>query len=303
MNSSSSRSIAKLVALALALSAGLILAVACGGGGGKPDAAKIYRDAGKKMAAVTAFHIEGNTEDGTEGSPFKGDFVAPDKFQLTGTGTDENGQPVEFGEIQVGDKFYVKPSFGATPSSDWYDYEETLFGPVGDPVGFVNGLWTNLSGLTLVAEEDMGGVAMYHVQATISPELLGLVETDPSPTTDNTIDLWIGKTDSLLHRLKYTFSETSSTTTIDLSQFNDNSISVEAPSNPLPATEFFKQFIASAPQEAQDCLRSAWGDAAFEEVKAGTRLPTKDELDKVDQCGGGGGGETPAAPAENTPVP
>jgi len=304
MHSSSNRSRAKLVAVALALSVGLILAVACGGGGGKPDAAKIYSDAGKKMAAVTAFHIEANTDGGPDAGPFKGDFVAPDKFQFSATFTDESGQAAEYGQLQIGSTFYVMNSFGPTPSSDWYVYDEALFGAPGDAVGFIAGLWTKLSGLILVGEEDMGGVAMYHVQATISPDLLGLVETDPKPTKDNTIDLWVGKKDSLVHRLKYTFTETSATTTIDLSAFNDSSISIEAPSNPLPGTELYKQYITTAPQETQDCLRTAWGDAAFEELAAGTRAPTADEHSKGDQCfgGGGGGGETPAA-ANTTPAP
>jgi hypothetical protein len=301
MHSSSHRSIAKLVALALALSAGLILAVACGGGSSKPDATKIYKDLGTKMAAVTAFHIDANTVGGTQAGPFKGDFVAPDKFQFSATFTDETGQTVEYGQLQTGTTFYVKNSFGATPSSDWYVYDEALFGQSGDAVGFVNGLWTKLSALTLVGEEDMGGVAMYHVQATISPDLLGLVETDPKPTKDNTIDLWVGKKDSLVHRLKYTFTEAGATTTIDLSQFNDKTISVETPSNPLPAAELYKQYITTAPQETQDCLRTAWGDAAFGALAAGTRVPTADEHSKGDQCFGGGGGATPAAPAANTP--
>jgi hypothetical protein len=303
MHSSSHRSIAKLMALALALSAGLILAVACGGSSSKPDAAKIYKDLGTKMAAVTAFHIEGNTEGGQNAGPFKGDFVAPNKFQFGVTSTDESGQAFEFGEIQIGTTFFIKNSFGATPSSDWYAYDEVLFGPATDGAGFIAGLWTKLTGLTLVGEEDMGGVTMYHVQATVSPELLGLVETDPKPTTDNTIDLWIGKTDSLLHRLKYTLPEASATTTIDVSAFGDKSISIEAPSNPLPGTELYKQYITTASQETQDCLRTAWGAAAFGELAAGTRVPTADEHSAGDQCFGGGGGETPAAPSDITPTP
>jgi hypothetical protein len=302
MNSSSNRSIAKLMAVALALGAGLILAVACGGGSSKPDAAKIYADAGKKMAAVTAFHIDASTEGGPNAGPFKADFVAPDKFQFSATFTDQNGQATDFGQIQTGNKFYIKNPFGGATPVVWYVYAEELFGPVGDAVGFVNGLWTKLSGLTLVGEEDMGGVAMYHLQGTVSPDLLGLVENTPKPTKDNTIDVWVGKKDSLVHRLKYAFSEASSTTTVDLSGFNDKSISVEAPSNPLPATEAVKQLIASASVEAQGCFRSAWGDAAFAELQAGTRLPTKAEHDASDLCQGGGGGATPGAPADNTPA-
>jgi hypothetical protein len=302
MNSSSHRSIAKLVALALALGAGLILAVACGGGSSKPDPAKIYSDAGTKMPAVTAFHIEANTEGGPEAGPFKADFVAPDKFQFSATYPDQNGQTTEFSQLQIGDKFYIKNPFGATTSGGWYVYADVLFGPVGDAVGFVNGLWTKLSGLTFVGEEDIGGVAMYHLRGTISPDVLGLVENTPKPTKDNTVDLWVGKKDSLVHRLKYAFSEVGSTTTIDLSQFNDNAISVEAPSNPFPATEGIKQLIAIASPETQDCLRTKWGDAIFAELQAGTRLPTKDEHDASDLCGGGAYGETPV-PAESTPLP
>lgn len=90
-----------------------------------------------------------------------------------------------------------------------------------------------------------------------------------------------------MRRIKYTLAETNATSTLDFSKFNDEAISIVAPANPLPATESVKRFIDSQSTDIQDCLRSKWGDAAFNELKAGNRLPTKEEQDKGDQCGGG----------------
>lgn len=46
------------------------------------------------------------------------------------------------------------------------------------------------------------------------------------------------------------------------------------------------QILGQIPASAQDCLRSAWGEEAFEEIAAGTRLPTISELLSLQSCTG-----------------
>src|SRR3972149_6800663 len=95
------------------------------------------------------------------------------------------------------------------------------------------------------------------------------------------VELWIGVSDSLVHRYRWEkgADEGGETTTLLFSRFNDESIAIVAPANPRPAEEFVEllarqqvqeDFEQAGPNELQ-CLRQLLGDAAFEELKAGAR--------------------------------
>lgn len=258
------------VALSIALALVLALA-ACGGG--PPDAAKVYADAGEKMAALTSYHMTGE-ERGEGGviATFEADFVPPDKFQLT---QDDSIL------ISIGNQIYLSPP----ESPDYFTVPQDQFsGPV-DAAAFLTALTTQISDLTYLGEEAIGGVSTHHLQGTLAAELLELVEAGEEHTGSVTLDLWVGVEDSLVYR--YLWLEAGQTTTLTLSRF-DEPITIAAPANPRSAAELFaeqfKQQIASLPAEQEDCLRRVLGDDVFAEFEAGIRMPTEEEFAKGDEC-------------------
>ena len=52
----------------------------------------------------------------------------------------------------------------------------------------------------------------------------------------------------------------------------------------IETPEQVKEAIAGLSAGAQDCLRRALGDAAFAELKGGTRLPTQEEVQQGEEC-------------------
>ena len=127
----------------------------------------------------------------------------------------------------------------------------------------------------------------HYLQGKVGPEVRALLEFEEQQTESGTADLWIGVADSLVHRLLLVgWGETS---TLTFSRF-DESITITAPANPRSYGEpsgspgGFGRFIAGLPAEAQECLRTKLGEEAFEELKAGTRVPSFEETRRGEEC-------------------
>lgn len=271
----------------------IVLALAACGDGGPPDAAELYGNAGEKMAALTSYHAtgEGQEEEGTFRVEL--DFVLADKVEGTITFT-EDEESFELRFIAIGDQLYVSP----LESPDYFIAPEEEFAEFGGIADFLTALTAEISDLTYLNEETIDGVATHHLQGVLTPDVLEIVDPEEAPTEDVPVELWIGKDDSLIYR--YHWVEPDETITLSLSRF-DEAISVEAPANPRPAAELeqvlqdlfgiqfetpedVKEAIESLSVEEQDCLRRVLGDAAFEELAAGTRLPTEEEFQKGEEC-------------------
>ena len=292
--------------VAFSIAAALGVALAACGGGGPPDAAKVYAEAGEKMAALTSYHVTvvGVVEvlppgghPGEEVEDFTGteeiDVAPPDRMQLTYTISEEElpaslrgvVEPGDFVIIQIGDQSYFSP-----PESPDYFIPAEEDPPPGveyvEFLAFFTALWTEIFDLTYVAEETVEGVSTHHLQGTLPPAVLEIIEPEEQHTESATVDLWVGVEDSLVRRLRSV--EPGETNTQTFSRFNDEAISIEAPANALPAEELFaEQFIEDIkrlPADQQDCLREVWGEAVFEEFLAGTRLLTEEDFEQVDVC-------------------
>ena len=277
------RTLATLMTLALGTVA--FWGAACGDGG-PPDAAKIYDEVGEKMTALASYHVEGGGE-GSEGDTFQLeiDFVAPDKSQVNASFAGEGGFSAQFGIIQVGDDFYTHGIPFGPPSENFFVYSEDLFGPPPDFPAFLSAIWSQASDLTYVGEEEVGGVATHRLQGTISAEVRQLVDTGPEdlPTESATVDFWVGKDDSLVYQARQVAP--GETINLTVSRFDDASITVEAPENPLPPEAVAREFIANLTDQQRDCLRGKWGEAVYEEISGGTRFPTDEEEAKAEECG------------------
>jgi hypothetical protein len=267
----------RLFVLLFAAVAVLALATACGGG--PPDAARVYAEAGEKMAALTSYHVTVVGEEEGFTSTGEIDVAPPDRSQFTDTTFEEE----EFRIIQIGDQFYFSPP----ESPDFFipAEEEEFFG-FREFLAFFTALWTEIVDLTYVAEETVEGVPTHHLQGTLPPAVLEIIAPEEQHTESATVDLWVGVEDSLVRRLRSV--EPGKTNTQTFSRFNDEAISIEAPANARPAEELFaEQFIEDIkrlPADQQNCLREVWGEAVFEEFLAGTRLLTDEDFEQVDVC-------------------
>ena len=272
--------LAILMALAVALAA-------CGGG--PPDPAKVYAEAGEKMAALASYHVTADFQEAGNSATAEIDVMPPDTFQSTFSSS--GGWEIIF--IGIGDQFYAKfPS----SSPHWFVHSEQVFGePAPKVAAFTAALLSRITGLIYVGEEAVDGVSNYHLQGFLGPEVLALIEAEDAPTEAVTVDLWVGVEDSLVRR--YQLVEPDGAATFTLSRFGE-SVGIVAPVDPHPAeelarymgtpqfetTEQLKESIAGLTPEGQDCLRQVMGDAVFAELKAGTRLPTQEEFGQGEAC-------------------
>ena len=107
----------------------------------------------------------------------------------------EDDQVFEFSNIGIGDEFYQQMSF---ISDGWFLGSAADRAESGNFLAFANAIITEASDLSYVGEEDVDGVATYHLQGTLAREVLELVETEgPLPET-MAVELWVGKDDSLV---------------------------------------------------------------------------------------------------------
>ena len=280
--------------IAFVLTTAFVLAFAACGGGGPPDAAKIYADAGEAMAALTSYHVTVDGQD--EGVPFgvELDLILPDSFEAT-FAFDEGGDLFEVSVIGIGGELYQQ--FGDF-SSDWFITPEEDRGDFENTVAFGTALTTEITDLTYVGEEDLDGVATHHLEGSLAREVLELVELGTQLPESVPVELWVGKDDSLVRRIVLAPDVAGETTAFTLSRFDDETISVEAPADPRPAEELEELFedqgfgtpedlqeaIEALSPEERECLVRVIGEDAFAELEAGERLPTDEEGAAGEEC-------------------
>ena len=279
--------------MAFVLTATLILALGACGDTGPPGAAEIYADAGEAMAALTSYHVTVDGQD--EGVPFgiELDLILPDSFQAT-FAFDEGDELFELSVIGIGDELYLQ--FGDF-SSDWFIAPEEERGGFDGTAAFTTALTTEISDLTYLGEEDLDGVATYHLQGTLAREVLELVELGAQLPENVMVELWVGKEDSLVRRYVLAPDIADERTTFTLSRFDDEAISVAAPANPRPAEELEELFgppfetpedvqeaIEGLSTEERECLVRVLGADAFAELASGTRVPTDEEFEQGEEC-------------------
>ena len=279
------------VAVSIAVALALALA-ACGGG--PPDPAKVYAEAGEKMAALASFHVALEFQEDGESGSGEIDLVLPDRFQAT-FGSNRGW---EFTTIGIGEQFYTTSS---RLGPDWFVWSEEALGePVPQVAAFNAALLTRITDLTYIDEKSLDGAPVHHLQGSLAPDVLALVDGEDIPAENVKVELWVGTEDSLVHRYHLVLPD--GTTTLTLSRFGE-AVNIVAPVNPRTAEELARLFEAprfEAPRfetpeqvkeaitalstEEQDCLRQALGDAAFAELKSGTRTPTAEEIQKGGEC-------------------
>jgi len=109
----------RIATVTVAIVVALVLTLAACGGG-PPDPAKVYAEAGEKMAALASYHVAGEFQEGGRSATGEIDITPPDRFQATFRSS--RGWEITF--MGIGDQFYAKR--GTSP--DWFVYSEEALG-------------------------------------------------------------------------------------------------------------------------------------------------------------------------------
>jgi hypothetical protein len=205
-------SIARCLLLS-ALVALCLLPLACGGGGGKnqatsgplPPAADVLAKAVERAATMKTFHFRLEHENGVSPIPLglglvtaEGDVVVPDRLYAkleAKAGT----QPVRVEVIGIGAQGWITNPF----NRQWQPLPSgTTIKDVFDPTQGIDAVANSLANATVVAEEDVGGFATYHVEGTIDSAKLEAAAPIAEPGFTVKVKVWIGKDDSLIRRIR-----------------------------------------------------------------------------------------------------
>jgi hypothetical protein len=133
----------------------------------------------------------------------EGDYVAPDKVHMTLV-MDMNGEASPAVEvIAVGDDIYVRdpetgewmPDEKVAEYEDYAGLEEFALGSVEYMKAF--------EGTSILEDEDINGITCFHIQGIINPGNMvdAAQELIPDETAPMTAELWIGKSDYLVHQM------------------------------------------------------------------------------------------------------
>src|SRR5207249_1319837 len=131
-----------------------------------------------------------------------GDLAVPGSLRAKISGT-FNGVPLSSELIVVGGKTYVKEPFGNV----WH-VVSTSRNPVAffDPAKGVLAVIKGASDVMKDGSEDVGGVASYRLRARVRADALTSLLGNPPSAMIVPVELWIGKRDLLLRRIRLTGS-------------------------------------------------------------------------------------------------
>jgi hypothetical protein len=213
----------------------LVLVVAgCGGGSGK-SADDLVSETVAKTGAIKSFHLSIDTKNvATSGSGLSltfvdGNVLVPDRLKGKIGGTFA-GIPITTELIVVGDRYYLKSPFGNT----WQKIDvATLPSAFFDPEHGILAVIQGASDLKRDGSEDVGGVGCYRVTGKVQADELKTLLSDARGTQELDMELWIGKDDMLVRRLRLTGpispdEDANAVRTVELSQF-DEPVHVSAP--------------------------------------------------------------------------
>ena len=174
-------------------------------GGGPPDPAKVYAEAGEKMAALDSYHMAIEFQKEDQSGTGEIDLVLPDRSQAAFRSSSGWERTV----MRIGNQFYAMfPPF----SPHWFVYSEQAFGfSAPDVAAFAAGLLTEITDLTYVGEEVVDGLPAHHLRGTLPPEVMARFELKDAPTVAGAMDLWVGVGDSMVRQYEFVEESTSMT--------------------------------------------------------------------------------------------
>lgn len=208
----------------------LLLAPGCRRGKAEPpvDPSDLVSTAADRLDRVTSFHFVLTHESG--GTPIlqtmlltraEGDVARPGQMKAQ-LAVEAVGAALQLQFIGIGDEAWLSNPFDPT---QWQALPDVAAHDVLNLEALPHVL-RQLKNPTLVGEERLAGATSYHVQGKLdSADLTTLVPSGAEPGLEVTVDLWIGKDDSLVRRVvvsgALTFKEpTTMKRTIELSAFD-----------------------------------------------------------------------------------
>ncbi len=173
----------------------------------------------------------------------EGDYVAPDSLKMTMTAAFNGEKSPEMELVKIGETVYAKDP----ESQQWMMADEVEsyqeFSEIEDFVTAFIQFINAFEGTSLLTDEEINGVLCYHVKGTIDSTKLEDTSSEFPSTGMGSMsaELWIGKEDSLVHRmaLEVTADDSSTDTatpisggrmsfTYEFSKYNEPII-IEAP--------------------------------------------------------------------------
>jgi len=219
-----------------ALGVAVLLAALVAGCGGKSlSATQIVAQSAAKTGKLTSFHLVVDIENvpasktGISLTFVDGDVAVPDKVQARVAGT-LLGVPLQSELIVIGKRHYLKDPF----SGKWQ------LAPISmtaiaffDPTKGVLAVVEGASGLAKAGSEDVDGVSTYRLTGKVRAATLTPLLGNPASATLLPVELWIGKHDLLLRRVRLSGPISASdgktaVRTVDLSGF-DRPVSISPP--------------------------------------------------------------------------
>jgi hypothetical protein len=228
------RSPQSFVAAAAAAVALLAGATACGGGGA--SAASIISRSAAATGRQTSFHVLVTVEHtapsatGMTLTLIDGDVVVPNRVRARVGGT-FRGVPLKSQLVVIGKVYYLKDPFsGAWQRVSVATNPAAFFDPAKGVLAVIEGA----TGGSRAGSEKVDGVACDRLEARVRASALTPLLGNPPSAKAVPVELWIGKSDSLLRRIRLSGRVSPSDSaqavrTIELSQFGRR-VTIVAPS-------------------------------------------------------------------------
>jgi hypothetical protein len=229
-----------LLALLLSVSS------ACSPSGAKPGATATptpkqrLDDASKQMEGVSAFHFLlthqngfSTIADNLQMSRAEGDFISPDRLKAAVKASFQT-LPVSVSVISIGDRSWI-----TNPLQSGEHYQPLPNGPqttqILDPSTGLLKAAEDMSDPHLTGSDKIGSVDTYVIAGNVDAGNLRPIATDAEPGRQVPTQIWVGKTDSLIYRVRLNGPLSGSepkniVRQIDLSQFNEK-IDIQPPSS------------------------------------------------------------------------
>ena len=199
-------------------------------------AEEVMARAAKRFEALRSFHFKMTHQGG--GTPIvksfemevaEGDVAAPDRMRAN-IEAKAGGLFLELSAISIGDSTYL-----TNPFTQRYEDLSDAITPGGffDPAEGVGNIIREATNVSLMANETLDNVSVFHLAGTVLSEELKAITGSAVEGETIEAELWIGKEDFLVRRLtlkgRITKDEAERITrTINLSAF-DQPVTIEAP--------------------------------------------------------------------------
>jgi lipoprotein LprG len=224
----------RLASSALAVVAALLVTVCAGCGGSGPSAEELVADTVAKTGAIQSFHLAIDTEQtdvsnsGLSLTFVDGDVQVPDRLEGK-VGGKFLGLAISTDLIVVGDDYYLRVPFSGWRKIDVSTLPSAFFDPEHGILAVIQGA----SGLKRDGSEEVAGVDTYRVTGTVKAEDLKTLLNNAEGDQELRLDVWIGKDDKLVHRLRLTGpieprEDEDAVRNVELSKF-DEPVHVEPP--------------------------------------------------------------------------